>query len=129
METAFWFLKFSAKFLNIMAANNRTRRANYILCSRTSGSLSVDGDNRCHNESQSAPSRDTVRAVAVTTLCLTAQNMPILLTPPKTTTKNRCSLAAYLPACRTHPHLFVIIHRLSSRQLTDICFTTDARFR
>lgn len=79
MQTAFCFLKFLAKFPNITTANDRARRANHTLCLRTSGSLSVDGDNRRHNESQSAPSKDTVGAVAVTTLCLAAQNTP---TPP-----------------------------------------------
>lgn len=95
MQTAFWFLKFSAKFLNMMRANNRTRRANRISCSRTSGSLSVDGDNRRHNESQSAPSKDTVGAVAVTTLCLTAQNMPPPLHQKKKIKKTlfSCSLS------------------------------------
>lgn len=88
MQTAFCFLKFLAKFLNIMTTNNCTRRANYILWSRTSGSLSVDGDNRRHNESQSAPSKDTVGAVAVTTLCLAAQNTP----PPSSLRKKKKSL-------------------------------------
>lgn len=39
-------------------------------------SLNVDGDNHCHYESQQAPNMHTVGAVAVTSFCLTAQNMP-----------------------------------------------------
>lgn len=38
-------------------------------------SLNVDGDNHGHYESQQAPNMHTVGAVAVTSFCLTAQNM------------------------------------------------------
>lgn len=43
----------------------------------------------------------TVGAVAVTSFCLAAQNVP------RTAVRS-----AYLPTCRTQPQLFMIIHRL-----------------